>query len=76
MIVNNKVIAMIEKNYNVQNISLSDSLYDLGIDSLGIVTLIVDFEEEFHILFSDSELDPSRLMTVKDLATLIEKYID
>lgn len=47
---------------------------DLGIDSLRIVELIVEIEETLDIEFEESDLDPSRLITVEDLISLVEKY--
>lgn len=45
---------------------------DLGFDSLLIVSLILDIEEYMSIIFNESDLDPSELLTVQDLADLVE----
>ena len=45
---------------------------DLGFDSLRIVSLILEIEEKMSLTFDDSDLDPSELLTVKDLNNLIK----
>lgn len=47
---------------------------DLGFDSLKMVQLIVSLEEAFNFEFSESDLDPEKLITVADLYTLVERY--
>lgn len=49
---------------------------DLGFDSLNLVELIVNLEEEFNIEIDESDLDPQNLKTVKQIYTLIEKYTE
>lgn len=48
---------------------------DLGIDSLGLVELLTDIENEFNIEIDESDLDPDSLRTVENLYALVEKYI-
>ena len=45
---------------------------DLGADSLDIVELLVLFENEFNVKFSED--DTANVKTVADLYRLIEKY--
>ena len=52
-----------------------EELKDCGIDSLSIVTIIVSIEEEFDIVFNDTDLDPNKLITLNDVVTLVESYI-
>ncbi len=49
---------------------------DLGIDSLGIVELLTDLEDEFNIEIDESDLDPAKLQTVENLYELVEKYLE
>ncbi len=58
-----------------EELSLHDSLAGIGIDSLKIVALILSLEDEFGIRISDSDLDPSRLNTIADVAALISKTL-
>lgn len=48
---------------------------DLGLDSLSLVAVIAGMEEKFGIEFDESDLDPSEIVSVKDLVDLAEKYI-
>ena len=49
---------------------------DLGIDSLGMVTLLVLLEDAFSIEFDESDMDPFDIQTVEDVFTLMQKYVD
>ncbi|PWL98740.1 MAG: acyl carrier protein [Clostridiales bacterium] len=49
---------------------------DLGIDSLGLVELVVDLEERFNIEFDESDLDPANLKTVGSIYSLVDKYTE
>ena len=71
-----KVIAIIKEHSNVDNILIMDTIKELGIDSLGIVELILDLEDNFLINFDDSELDPSKLVTVEDIILLTKRYLE
>ena len=70
------VIAIIKSMAITENVVESDNVHDLGIDSLKIVELIINLEDEFQIQFDDSELDPSQLITVKDIIDLTKRYIE
>jgi len=63
-------LAIIDEN----DINDEDALSNIGIDSLRSVELIVALEDSLNITFDDSDLDPERLNTVKDILNLIEKY--
>lgn len=47
---------------------------DLGIDSLGMVTLLVLLEDAFSIEFDESDMDPFDIQTVEDVFELVQKY--
>lgn len=47
---------------------------DLGLDSLSLVSVIVGIEEKLDVQFDDGDLDPAKLLTVADLAGLVERY--
>lgn len=47
----------------------SDVIADLGISSIDMVSLIMDFEDEFHLTVSDEQL--AKLHTVGDVQALI-----
>lgn len=48
---------------------------DLGIDSLRMVELIVSLEDCFDITLDESDLNPANMKTVRDIFTLVNKYI-
>ena len=54
-----------------QELTLDSNLRDLGIDSLDVVDLIMDLEEELGIEFSDEVL--MSIHTMKDVCDLIDK---
>ncbi len=54
-----------------KELTLDSSFRDLGIDSLDLVDLIFELEEEIGVEFEDEEL--MSITTVKDLLTLIDK---
>lgn len=54
-----------------KELTLDSNLRDLGIDSLDVVDLIMDLEEELGIEFSDEEL--MSIHTMKDVCDLIDK---
>ncbi len=47
---------------------------ELGFDSLKMVELLVALEEEFEIEFDEGDLEPSLLICVKDIYSLVGKY--
>lgn len=71
-----KIIKIISNHSAVSeiNINSSDELAAIGIDSLGMVELIVDLEDEFDIQIDDSKLDPNMLKRVKDIINLVKNY--
>lgn len=49
---------------------------DLGLDSLQLVTLLLDLEESFGIELNESDLNPFELQTVTDVINLINRYCE
>ncbi|HEY2183946.1 MAG TPA: phosphopantetheine-binding protein [Xanthobacteraceae bacterium] len=60
-----------------RNLSMTDRLEDLGIDSFSAVEMIYDLEEKFDVEFPYNSNDswPEELQTVGDLVAAIEKLI-
>lgn len=48
---------------------------DLSLDSLLMVTLLMELEEAFSIELDESDMNPFDLLTVQDVVKLAEKYI-
>jgi acyl carrier protein len=55
-----------------ERITRGTALADLGLDSLDLVELVMDLEEEFGVPISDDEA--GRIKTVEDLIRLIERH--
>lgn len=49
---------------------------DLGLDSLQLVTLLLDLEESFGIELNESDMNPFELQTVTDVINLINRYCE
>lgn len=62
---------------DVSNISETDTLIEnLGLDSLALVELLLETEEQFEIVFEESDMNPYDLKNVADYIALIMKYIE
>ena len=70
-----KVIDMLKNLSGQPDIREEDSLAnDLGIDSLGMVTLLVALEEMLSAELEETDMDPFALTTVEDVIALAERY--
>lgn len=69
-----KIIGLAREELGVE---LSDEtpLKESGLDSLSLVTLITVIEEFFLFAFEDDDLQPDKLLTLDDLATLTGRYL-
>ncbi len=47
---------------------------DLGLDSLHMVIMLLDIEEEFGIVLDEGDMNPFELSTVSDTVMLVQKY--
>lgn len=57
-------------------IEKSDVLKELGIDSLNLVELVISLEEEFNLRFTNSDLEPTKIITVQDIHNLVTRYLE
>ena len=63
--------------FEIEDFNLNMKLKeDLGFDSLRIVGLIIDIEEDFNITFDVSDLDPNELITVENLVKLVDNTVN
>lgn len=60
----------LESHLNGKELTIETSFKDLGVDSLDLVDLVFELEEEIGVQFEDEEL--LQLKTIKDLLTLID----
>ena len=56
-------------------IGKTDLLKDVGIDSLKLVELVISLEEDFNLRFTNSDLEPTKLLIVQDIYDLVKKYL-
>ena len=60
----------------VENISVADKLQeDLSLDSLALVTLLIEIEEIFKIQLDESDMNPFELNNVQNVIDLVDKYV-
>ena len=53
----------------------NDLKEDLALDSLSMITLLLEIEETFEIELDESDMNPLDLNTVEDAVKLTEKYL-
>lgn len=63
-----------QKGYSAEIIPKLKLKEDLGLDSLDMVELIVELEEQYNIEIDESDLDPAELQTLGQVHDLVEKY--
>lgn len=68
-----RIISEISK-VSEENIRKDDMLISLGVDSLEMVELMVQLEEELSINFNEADLELSKLKEVNDIINLVEEY--
>ena len=71
-----KLKEILRRELNVPGNFISESAelaFDLGADSLDIVDIVIDLEDEFHIDITNEEKDA--LHTVKDCIDIVERKL-
>lgn len=71
--VKNKILGFIEAVESIEIENEFQSLRESGLDSLGLVSVIVSIEQEFGIEFLPDDLEP--IDTLDGLIRLTEKYL-
>lgn len=73
--VDKQVFDILSELSSVEVNDISQSLAsDIGLDSLGLVTLLLQLEEEFGICFDESDMNPYDLTDAGDVVALVKKY--
>lgn len=76
MKIKEQVFDIIRSLSSVEEISISDNLQeDIGMDSLGLVMLLLAIEDDFSIELQESDMNPYDLLTVGDVVELVEEYV-
>lgn len=68
-----EIKAMFAERMNLEEVKETQSLKDLGLDSLDVVEMCLDLEEKYGIQFTTEEL--TSFKTVGDLFASIEKKL-
>jgi acyl carrier protein len=63
--------------YDVAEVEVleDDNLKEYGMDSIALVSLIVEIEMKYNITFSDDDLNPDNLITINNIVYMMEKYL-
>lgn len=51
-----------------------DDLLEAGLDSMGIMRLVLFIEEKFGITLPDEEIEPDNIRTINRIAAWIERH--
>lgn len=71
-----KVIEIIKELSGLEYVSLDASLQgEIKLDSLSMVNLLIQIEDEFLIELDESDMNPFDLETVESVINLVEKYV-
>lgn len=71
-----RVCKILNKLSGMQEIDEKMSLIDeLGFDSLLLVTLLIEIEEEFQIQLEETDMNPYDFIYVSDIADMVERYV-
>lgn len=76
--IENKVIAIISEITEQKNdfYDKNKNIKDYGIDSLGMVNLVMEIENSFNINFSYSNLEISNFDTISNISKMIQRKIN
>lgn len=76
MQIEEKVIEIFKELTDLDDIKLDQNIQeDLNLDSLALVTMILQIEDVFEIELDESDMNPFDLTTVGDVVKLVQKYI-
>ena len=71
-----KILAdTVELQTPVERIGLEDNLFNLGLDSMTCMKVIVAIEAEFNFEFNDSDLHVNNFRNLQNLVSYIEKRV-
>lgn len=65
------------KNYMQlnSNITLNQNLFDIGLDSLSLISLIIDIENNYKFEFDDSDMVLENFSTIESIIKLVDSYL-
>lgn len=53
----------------------NQNLFDLGLDSLSLITLIIDIEDTYQFEFNESDMILEKFSTIANISKLINSYL-
>ncbi len=59
---------------NIESFTDQDDLLDAGLDSMGIMRLILFIEEELGVSLPDDEIEPDNLQSIDCITQWIERH--
>lgn len=69
------IIEILRGMVDVSDINPNSSLQDdLGLDSMMMVSLLLELEDAFYIVLEESDMNPFDLEYVSDVVALVAKY--
>lgn len=75
MNIEEKVKGILFELSSEKEIKLEDDLQSkLALDSISMITLLIELEEKFQIELDESDMNPFDLNTVGDIVNLVTKY--
>lgn len=75
-IINNNSRKKIKKEINIDELKRLNLVEDLEFDSIGIAKLIIDLEDQFDIIFDESDLEFESITNAASLIELIVKKVN
>jgi len=59
---------------NITSFTEQDDLLDAGLDSMGIMRLVLFIEEELGVSLPDEEIEPDNIQTLAAIVSWIERH--
>ena len=74
--ISDRLMLLVCEEKNIEKVSDSDDLFDcIGFDSLNLVNFFVSIEEDFNIVLDESDLNPNKIRTIKEISEILERYL-
>ena len=58
----------------IENLTLETDLFEIGLDSIIAIELIVHLESEFDILIDDDDLSMDNVRKISEIISFVNKY--
>ena len=69
-----KLLKVLTELSGKKGIKMTDKLESLGLDSLAMITMIINIEEAFEVELDEKDMNPYNFETVKDVLNMVNKY--